>query len=392
MLTDTGLADFSSLRSAQDTLSVGEKSQWLIVVDEMQKFAARRLSEGMPVRTVVLEICEILNERWFMQRNLVLHGDAGPVIAQWLYIGDLVGMEKHFFAGRWVSLYYVRNSYAIADQGKGGRVAVAEPNHTIVVDLDKCEKELSAGWSFNIKYSVRPITPQTTVQDRVLIKLARVICESYNSSSYVNAQMTHIIREELFHAVDFIYLESDIGQAAYWNWTPDSRRRFSETQLSAGGLLRTSFDSAMNGIALAPAEQLPPGASREGFSNFFKDSVNEISAQLGRAITDPDIVISLAGWSLNFMNKPRTPHITAAIVITYLLARELGIMDKSQRGNILVNGDNTVAASAMERIIDMPQERIKEAIRNIYNREFTHQLSDSMVLDSIRLNNALRSI
>jgi len=67
-------------------------------------------------------------------------------------------------------------------------------------------------------------------------------------------------------------------------------------------------------------------------------------------------------------------------------------MDKSQRGNILVNGDNTVAASAMERIIDMPQERIKEAIRNIYNREFTHQLSDSMVLDSIRLNNALRSI
>jgi hypothetical protein len=401
-LAESNLFLWSPLNRIALTLPKQEREAWYAVLKEMRQTQSRLLEyPAAPLGSVFVRLVKVLNERWFIPRQILfacLPREVGPQIdvniwkAAAVVVCRIAGQRCWSFRDAGVPLYEVAMVFPPGAHYQKATVLAKNfydpTSEWAVIDLDYWKTQILHHLSLtderyrNYLLRTDPDVLRITAQSGAAMKRAFA-----SPFALYEAMLWRAMFEEVRHGIDGKRILLEAPQAFL---TSEYYARVAKVLLPPGGrLCREVCDPAATG----------PAGEADGRQTQAARTVLEVSAQLTASAVSPVPQLVLLEWKertakvcleFNQGAVPRrerfaAPHEAAARIAIILLAEQLGLTSPLDFG-AASRSDYERLDSLAESLFRQSPEALRLALKEIYRREFVYNQIDEFPFPGIGAN------
>ncbi len=378
-LAESDLTDFSELRKVRN-LWPDREQLWLKVVDEAEALVRGSLTAQQDEGHVELfmQIIQHLDDRWLAEQGVLVFPAVPPArmgsarqVADLLAVGRIETKQVYELQERRVPAYFVE---VIFPKNVQHQPVGWYPTGMIILSRQALAATAEFPWKFH---------GGSGALDRAVSRIFAVVRQYYASPDEVQRFLeADSLFEELRHGLDFTRVERQAGRS-YGGLDIHFQERFIAHQIRPEGHLRAMWDHL--------GEIFPTtGVDGENVKALHAHALFEISGQMTAAAAGTNPRYSVAKWlQVNRMAAAMlgtavfeqkgyqiAVYNTAALLAIHLIAHELGMTEAPSNPSGWLMLTNAQVASLSEAIIEEPPERIRLAMKAVYEHEFVDPIDE----------------
>ncbi len=373
----SGFSDWSGLIVAARALPVQDQDEWKQIISEIQVSVGTWKLGPEPVDDAI-RLLQLLNEGWFVRRNVILLPgrviESAADLVGTLKIATILEQTNYELDGQSVPVYLV-TAYPL-----GQTVTTAYyPEGFVLFDLNSLRRESELKWSLSKMLrqmgKVLGLSPLRSAVAELFVE--RTLREYANPAQYQPVQFQESLYEELRHALDFRRTER-AAKRKFLAKDVEYYEYFVQTHLRSESRIRKVLWDKVVLPGFSPQDPM--------YKSILGETIMELSGELTKTFFARDPAERLGGWlSRQLQDSPTSSgdamtsfmYAEVGYVALLLLIEEMGVASIPWESDAWRSLDYGQIAAWARAIAEQPPEKIRLAVKRFYESNYNSPIDEA---------------